>query len=109
MEETSSPQAGISFPAGPLTGAFPIIGLTATTFFFFNRSFIPGREIIGPILVIGLLGPIRIFSSFSKASSTLGEMEASETPLISTPRTSGSPRFPIQKSWKCIIPSAVSI
>ena len=39
--ETSIPAASKYFPVGPLTGEFPIIGLTATTLvFFFDNSFI---------------------------------------------------------------------
>jgi len=60
--ETSIPAASMYYPVGSLTGEFPIIGLIATTlFFYFDNSFrIPLRAIIGPILVRGLPGAITI-------------------------------------------------
>ena len=43
--------------AGPLIGASPINGLTATTYFFFRASFMPSHSSIGDMLVTGFDGP----------------------------------------------------
>jgi hypothetical protein len=71
------------FEAGPLSASFPIMGLTATTFSFLKESSfrIPGIEVIGPILEIGLPGAITIISEFLIASSALPLGTACSIPL----------------------------
>ena len=81
----------MSLAAGPLTGLFPTRGLTATTFLSRRRSRTPGRARMGPMLVTGLLGPMRIVSSFSSRSRNPWLGSASSNPVKTTERTSGSP------------------
>ena len=88
------------FPAGPLTAAFPISGLTTTTFFLdLDNSFlIPFIERIGPMLVRGLPGAIMTNLESCIAFTAAGFARALSAPRYFIPSTLSCPLYFTQYS-----------
>ncbi len=93
-----APRAAMNLAAGPLAGRSASNGLTATTLFFASRSLMPGRARMGPMLVTGLLGPMRTVSSLSSCSRKAGLGRARSMPEKLMPETAGFPLRATQKS-----------
>ena len=100
--EASRPHAFISLCAGPEIALAPMIGLTPTfgALLAVKAERIPGTARIGPILVIGLLGPTMIAAARSIASSTPGAGRLDSTPAKRIAVTSARPVFLDKKFLK---------
>src|SRR2546425_723231 len=92
-DETGSPRARISAPAGPLTGASPTMGLTPMTGarVACRAATRPGTARMGPIDVTGFDGQTTTTSASAIASTTPGAGVASLAPAYGT---SSAPRAP---------------
>jgi hypothetical protein len=109
MDVGSNPAAVIRTPAGPLTGAVPINGLTATTNLSCIADLIPSHARMGEMLVMGLDGPITTTLLASIAESASSVATGVSLYVRSIPCISSWPFARIQKSWKWIRPMPVLI
>src|SRR3954470_10942267 len=99
----------MSRPAGPLTGAPPMIGLTPTTEAFVARraSAMPGTARIGPIEVTGFDGQITMGLVSAIDATTSGAGRASAAPSYATDTTSPWALSRTKYSWKLRRPAVV--
>src|SRR6266446_46207 len=101
-DETGSPRARISAPAGPLTGASPTMGLTPMTGarVACRAATRPGTARMAPIDVTGFDGQTTTTSASAIASTTPGAGVASPAPAYATSTTARLAFSRTKYSWK---------